>query len=309
MSRLGISINKLKKLNVNGKVLKDVDFSEYCSFKCGGKVALLVEINTLDNFFKVMFYLRDKNVQYYILGAGSNILCSDNGYYGVIIKLGGDFARIEYDGSVLECGAGVRLVNAYLRARDLGLAGLECGAGIPASIGGAVYMNASAYDFEISKVVEYVIAYHNGKIKYFSCDECQFGYRHSVFQDNNAIILRVGLKLTSDIVDNIHNRYLETLEKRKNSQPLEFPSAGCIFKRQEGVNVSRLIDECGLKGLTMGGAKVSERHANFIINTGKATAQEIYEIIKIIKKRVYNKTQIDIHTEIKFLGEFDEDTW
>ncbi|MGN0961886.1 MAG: UDP-N-acetylmuramate dehydrogenase [Christensenellales bacterium] len=307
MTRL--NIRKLKKLNKSGRVLKNVDFSKFCTFKCGGKVAVLIEICTLDNFFKVMFYLEEKKINYFILGAGSNVLCSDNGYDGVVIKFAGDLSRCEYDGEILECGAGLKLVSAYVIARDLALQGLESGAGIPATIGGAVYMNAGAYDFEMSKVVDYVIAYVDGKIKYYSNEDCNFGYRDSVFQHNKSIILRVGLRLKLGNKENIQKRYLEIMEQRKKSQPLEFPSAGSVFKRRDDVVVSKLLDECGLKGLTMGGAMVSNKHANFIINTGKATAQEIYDLIKIIKKRVWDKTQIELQTEIKFLGVFDEDTW
>ena len=165
MSRQNISFKKLKKLNKNGQTLKNVDFSQCCTFKCGGKVDILLEITTLDNFFKVIFYLEEIEADYFVLGAGSNILCSDKGYHGIVIRLGGDLNRIEYDGEILECGAGVKLLSAYMYARDLGLQGLEDGAGIPATIGGAVYMNAGAFDFEMKNFVDYVVAYSNGKIR------------------------------------------------------------------------------------------------------------------------------------------------
>ena len=309
MFRPKINLKKLKKLNSSGRVLTDVDFNDLCTFKCGGKAKIVVEIPTLDNFFKVMFYLEKINAQVFVLGAGSNVLCSDKGFDGVIIKLIGDFARIEFDDEILECGCGVRLINAFVTARDLSLKGLEGGAGIPATVGGATYMNAGAFDFEMAKVIDYVVAYVDGKITYFTREECGFGYRESIFQHNNAIILRVGLRLEADDKDEIQKKYLELTKKRTNSQPLEYPSAGCVFKRQENIVISKLLDDCGLKGLTLGGAKVSNKHANFIINTGKATSQEIYELIKVIKKRVWDKAQIEINTEIKFLGEFDEDTW
>lgn len=308
MSRHKVAFKRLANLNSQGRLLRKVSFKELCTFKCGGEVTLL-EVSTLDNFLKVMRYLDSLNAKYYMLGAGSNVLCSDKGYDGLVIKLIGDMARVEYDGEILECGAGCRLIDVFVRARDLGLSGLEDGAGIPASIGGATYMNAGAYNFEMSKVVDYVVAYVNGKITYFENSECNFAYRSSVFQKNNAIILRVGLRLQAGKKDDIQYRYLEVLSMRRESQPLDYPSAGCIFRRQEGVNVSKLIDDCGLKGLNYGGAQVSNKHANFIVNMGGASSQDIFELIKVVKKRVFEKTQIDINTEIEFLGEFDENTW
>lgn len=306
MSRQNVSFSKLKKLNKNGLTLKNIDFSQYCTFKCGGRVDILLEITTLDNFFKVIFYLEEINADYFVLGAGSNILCSDKGYHGIVIRLGGDLSRIEYDGEILECGAGVKLVSAYAFARDLGLQGLEDGAGIPATIGGAVCMNAGAYNFEMKNVVDYVVAYSNGKIRYFSNEDCCFGYRDSIFQHEKCIILRVGLRLTIGDKEEIHKRYLEISSMRKSSQPLEYPSAGCVFRREEGVVVSKLLDGCGLKGLTIGGAQVSNKHANFIINIGGATAQNIYDLLILIKKKIRNMANIELHTEIKFLGDFDE---
>ena len=169
-------------------------------------------------------------------------------------------------------------------------------------------MNAGAYDFEMSKVVEYVVAFVEGKITYFDNASCKFGYRKSVFQNNGATILRIGLKLDKKEKTAIESRIREIMASRLKTQPLNFPSAGCIFKRRDDIIVSRMLDECGLKGLTLGGAKVSEKHANFIINFNEATAQDIYELIEIIKRRFFNKTGILLETEIKFLGDFDEVT-
>jgi UDP-N-acetylmuramate dehydrogenase len=309
MSRLKISIQKLKKLNYNGKVLEDIDLSQYSTFKCGGKGKILLEICTLENFIGVMMYLQELKSDYFILGAGSNILVSDKGYDGVILKLDGDFKRIiPYNDGVVECGAGVKLSQAFAYARKHSLGGLEDSVGIPATIGGAVFMNASAYNFRMSNVVKYVVAYVDGKITYFDNSECGFGYRKSVFQHNQSVILRVGLELKTKSQKEIDVRFKEVVDKRFKSQPIEYPSAGCVFKRREDIEVSRMIDEYGLKGLTFGGAKVSEKHANFIINFNDALAQDVYELIEIVKKRFYAKSGILLETEIIFLGEFDEIT-
>lgn len=307
MSRL--SIRKLRTLNKGGELSENVSFANLCTFRCGGNVRILLDIHTLEGFLGSIQYLEDVGEHYYILGNGSNVLCSDKGFDGVVIRLKGDLSRIEYDGEILECGAGVRLAQAYIFARDLSLKGLECGAGIPATVGGATYMNAGAYGFEMAQVVDYVVAFYKGKIVYFDASQCGFGYRHSVFQENKAIILRVGLRLEKDSKEGIVRRFLDTLEQRKASQPLDYPSAGCVFRRIEGKNVSKLLDECGLKGLTMGGAVVSQKHANFVINKGDATARDIFDLIEIMKARVLEKTGTKIYTEIKFLGEFDENTW
>jgi len=163
MSRSKISTRRLKKINYNGKLLKNFDLSGLTTFKCGGKCSFYLEINTLENFLSVIFYIAKIKIKYFVLGAGSNVLVSDNGFDGVVIKLGGDFDRIEQlEDNLIECGAGCNLTKVISQTIELGLGGLECGVGIPATIGGAVFMNAGAYDFEMSKVVDYVVAFVDG---------------------------------------------------------------------------------------------------------------------------------------------------
>lgn len=304
------SYSKLKKLNYNGKVIKNASLDMYCTFLCGGKANCLVEVRTLENFLAVMDYITKEKLEYFVLGAGSNILVSDDGYKGIVIKFDGDLALSrQVEDTLIECGSGCKLSVAFAFAKSLNLSGLECGAGIPASIGGATYMNAGAYGFEMSKVVEYVVAYLEGKITYFHRKDCDFLYRHSVFQENKAIILRVGLRLQKSSKEEIESLFLETMKKRALAQPLEFPSAGSVFKKVDGLNVSKMLDDCGLKGLTLGDAQVSLKHANFIVNIGEATAQDIYYLIRIVQKRFKDRTGIDLTPEIKFLGEFNETTW
>ena len=308
MSRL-VSIRTLKKLNYNGKVKENEDLSKLCTFRCGGKAKIFLEINTLENFLNTMLYFQKIKPEFFVLGAGSKILVSDKGYDGIVIKLGGDFSRIsQITEDVFEFGAGVKLSEAFAYARSVGFGGLEDGVGIPATMGGAVFMNAGAYNFEMSKVVEYVVAYMDGKITYLTNKMCQFGYRSSIFQSKETIILRVGLKLEKKDVQLIDARFKEVMDRRHLSQPLKYPSAGSVFKRREDIVVSKLLDEYGLKGLTFGGAKVSDKHANFIINYNNATAQEIFELIDIAKIRFFKKSGILLETEIIFLGEFDEIT-
>jgi len=301
-----ICFSKLKKLNHNGKTYKNYALTFCNTFKVGGKAKYFLKICTLENFLKVMFYLQDLQVVPFILGNGSNILIADTGYDGVVIAFEGDFGRITVGDTLIECGAGVRLGVAFATAKDLGLAGLEDSAGIPATIGGATYMNAGAYDFEMSKVVEYVVAYLDGKIVFFDNKSCEFAYRHSVFQENNAIILRVGLRLKKSNIQDVQNRYLQVLDKRKETQPLDYPSAGCVFKRIDGVAVSKMLDEDGFKGRCVGGAMVSLKHANFIINKNNATSNDILKLINLIKDDFFKLHNIQLECEIKLLGEFDE---
>lgn len=306
MSRFRINKTKLKHLNHKGKASFDVGMSDFCTFRCGGKVSALLEVNTLENFLKVILYLKEKSIPWFVLGNGSNILVSDSGYKGVVLKLGGDLARCEQvDDTLFECGAGAKLSKLFAYFSKLNLSGLEDGAGIPATVGGATFMNASAYNFAMENIVEYVVAFVDGKISYFDRTSCQFGYRTSVFQQNNAVILRVGIRLKSLDKESIMARFVEVAKKRAHTQPLNMPSAGCVFKRSNDVCVSRLIDEAGLKGLTINGAQVSLKHANFIVNTGNARAQDIYELIKLTKNKIQQKYGIELETEIRFLGEFE----
>ncbi len=305
MFRFNFSIRSLDKLNRGGEVIVRADMSKYSTFKCGGRAKCLVIIKTLEGFIKVTKYLKEKSIDCFVLGAGSNILVSDKGYNGVVLKLAGDLARIERTGEdTVECGAGVKLASIFAYISSRSLSGLEDGAGIPATIGGAVYMNASAFNFETSKIVEYVIAYIDGRLEYFDNKSCQFAYRHSIFQDNQAIIVRVGLKFAKTNKQDIMKRFFEISRKRACSQPLDKPSAGCVFKRIEGLEVSRMLDEMGLKGLTVGRAQVSTKHANFIINLGGAKSQDIYTLIKLIKFKFEEQYKLILETEIKFLGEF-----
>lgn len=305
MARQKLYVSKLRKLNLNGKTITNADMSKYCTFRCGGKAKLLLEINTLETFLKVICFIQERNINYFILGKGSNLLVSDNGYNGIVLKLSGDLSRIEYDGDTIECGAGVTISQLFKFAYDNGLSGLEEGAGIPASIGGAVYMNASAYGYETGKLVEYVVAFVDGKISYFNNQECQFGYRSSVFQNNKGIILRVGLRFRSLDKEEIYRTFLETNRKRLSSQPLEYPSAGSVFKRIDGLNVSKMIDKLNLKGFTIGNAQISHKHTNFIINLGGAKAQDIYKIIEFVKLKFKEEYDFVLKTEIKFLGDFE----
>ena len=293
---------KLKKCLYKGKILKNANLKEFSSYQIGGKAKILVEVTSIEEIFKVLSVLEKSTAKYKIIGNGSNILFSDEGYDGVVVEISSMFNRIEKWGNklIVESGASLNSVVAF--AIQHGLQGLEEGAGIPGSVGGAVYMNASAYSYETANVVSSVLAVVDGKIRHFTKDECGFGYRKSVFQTfNNPIIIRVEFSLKRGKTKEIRQTMVETLAKRKQNQPLEYPSCGSVFKRIDGVTVSKLLDENGFKGRRVGGAMVSPKHANFIINDGNATANDVLTLIEEIKKEVKEKHNIELETEVEYI--------
>ena len=295
-----ISKSFLQKVNARGVVEFNKDLLRLNTFRISAKSRIYLEINTIENLIDTVDYLHKLNLSIFILGGGSNVLV-DN-YSGAVIKLGGDFCHIEEIDDIIEMGSAVQLSNVYKFTLEHSLGGFEESVGIPGTIGGAVYMNASCYGFEMSRLVEYVVAYNidTGKITYFSQDNCLFGYRDSVFKCNKYIILRVGLKLhylDSDIINQICK---DTLNKRNLNQPKGF-SAGCVFKRIDGLNISKMLDDMGIKGKSVNDAIVSDKHANFIMNKGNATSADIKKLIEEIKAEFKKTYNIDLQTEIKYL--------
>ena len=285
---------KLKKIVKNGKVLKNEPLKNHTSFFIGGKAKFVVMPSSFEELINLLMYLNKKNVKYYVLGNGTNVLASDNGFKGVVIKLT-LLNQIRLYKTYLQvfCGASLSAVCLFLRQHDLG--GFEDAFGIPGTIGGAVKMNASAYNFETGKLVLGVLAIVDGNVKYLNHDECGFGYRKSMFK--NAIILSVDFAITKGCNA---KRMEEVIALRKTFQPLNLPSAGSVFKRADGVPVSKMLDELGFKGKSVGGAKVSEKHAGFIVNFNNATEHDVKKLIAEIKAEVYKNKGIILEEEIKF---------
>ena len=285
---------KLKKIVKNGKVLKNEPLKNHTSFRIGGKAKFVVMPSSFEELINLLMYLNQKNVKYYVLGNGTNVLASDNGFKGVVIKLT-LLNQIRLYKTYLQvfCGASLSAVCLFLRQHDLG--GFEDAFGIPGTIGGAVKMNASAYNFETGKLVLGVLAIVDGNVKYLNHDECGFGYRKSMFK--NAIILSVDFAITKGCNA---KRMEEVIALRKIFQPLNLPSAGSVFKRADGVPVSKMLDELGFKGKSVGGAKVSEKHAGFIVNFNNATEHDVKKLIAEIKAEVYKTKGIILEEEIKF---------
>lgn len=291
---------------------KNEPMSKHTTFKVGGPAALMALPKGTSNGVKtdarrVMEIAMECNVIPFILGNGSNLLVSDAGYDGFVVKLAGNYCKGSVYGNLLMVNAGMLLSQAANLALEHGLAGLEWAAGIPGTVGGAVYMNAGAYGGEISQVLHQVLAVgEQGGL--YRTDECEFSYRHSIFSKKRALIAEADFFLNPGDPAAIKEKMAQLSAQRKAKQPLEYPSAGSTFKRPaplpDGTPVyaAALIDRCGCKGLTVGGAQVSEKHAGFIINRGGATCADILELMEQVKKRVYEGTGIVLEPEVKLLG-------
>jgi UDP-N-acetylmuramate dehydrogenase len=235
---------------------------------------------------------------------GSNILVRDKGFRGIAIKLGNNIKNIRISGEEIYCEAGIRLSELSRKAAGSGLSGLEFAEGIPGSLGGAIVMNAGAYDGEMKNVIVSVQAVGpHGQIKTFVSNEMEFSYRHSVFQTNGYIVVSAVMKLKYDKIEAIKNKMSQFASQRREKQPLEYPSAGSIFRRPEGFYVGPMIEKMGLKGYRIGGAEVSTKHAGFIINIGNATASDVLQLIKYIQDKAYQQFGVTLQPEIVIIGE------
>lgn len=277
--------------------------SKHTSFKIGGNADAYIKVNTLSKLSTILKECQDSNVDYMILGNGSNLLVSDEGIRAAVIRLDGDFRKITLvDDTTIFCGAGVTLAYLCKFALNCGLSGLEFAWGIPGTVGGAVFMNAGAYDGEMKDVVHSVSHISpSGEIGRIEKDDLKFGYRTSVYRSNNMIITGITLKLKKGNSDEIRAKMDDYMSRRSTKQPLEYPSAGSVFKRPEGNFAGTLIEQCGLKGKTCGGAQVSEKHAGFIINKSNATAKDVRDLISQIQKTVSDKTGYKLECELIIL--------
>lgn len=277
--------------------------SKHTTFKIGGVADTYVKVTSLSKLSTILKECRESDIDYMIIGNGSNILASDDGYRGVVIRLDGDFRKIALvDDDTVYCGAGATLAALCKFALNNGLSGLEFAWGIPGSVGGAVFMNAGAYGGEMKDVV-YSVNHltKNGEPGRTEKDALQFGYRTSVYRQNNAIITGATLKLRKDNPEDIRARMDDYLGRRSSKQPLEYPSAGSVFKRPEGAYAGALIEQCGLKGHSHGGAQVSEKHAGFIINKANANANDVKSLIREVQTKVYDETGYNLECELIIL--------
>ncbi len=278
----------------------------HTSFRIGGPADLFLEPTNLAALQGIVAKCRELEIPYFVLGNGSNLLVSDLGVEGAVIHLGGTFCEAEMNGACeICCGAGAKLSRICSLALEQGLSGLEFAWGIPGSVGGAVYMNAGAYGGEMKQVL--VSCTHlnpDGTVETLAGEELDLSYRHSVYTGQNRVILSAQLRLHPGNSADIRLMMDELLIRRKQKQPLEFPSAGSTFKRPAGHFAGTLVEECGLKGYTIGGAQVSQQHAGFVINTGNATCTDVLNLMEHIRREVFLQTSITLEPEVKRIGRF-----
>ena len=296
----------VKQEELEQKIIFDEPMKKHTSFKIGGTADYFFKATTLEELQNIIKFAKIKELPITIIGNGSNLLVTDKGLRGLVIKIDIKKLKIEKkdEFAVIEVGAGNKLMALATKMKDEELSGLEGLSGIPGSVGGAIVMNAGAYGKEMKDVVLSTTCMDkNGKLYTFSNEEQEFSYRNSIFQKKDYIIIETKLKLEYGKKDEIQKKMEEYFKSRKEKQPIKYPSAGSSFKRQEGIITAKLIDDVGLKGYKIGGAQVSEKHAGFIVNYNNATATDVINLIDYIKENVYSKYGIKIEEEIKIIGE------
>lgn len=298
-------IENLGRIVPKESIVLNEPMSRHTTFRVGGEAACFVKVSNSEELSKLISFLRQTEHEFFLLGNGSNLLVSDSGYKGVVLKLEGEFERLRTDGLKLICGAGVSLAKAAKTALEEGLTGMEFASGIPGTLGGAVVMNAGAYDGEMKQIVkEVTVMDAEGNILTLDNDTMEFGYRSSVIKNRPFIVLSAILTLREGNREEIRQKMEEFACRRREKQPLEYASAGSTFKRPEGYFAGKLIMDAGLRGYSIGGAKVSEKHCGFIINTGNATALDISELIDEVQEKVKEQFGVMLEPEVIRIGKF-----
>lgn len=304
MQNLQECIEELKQVLPQDAVLLDEPMSRHTTFKIGGPADCFVMPSTVKEAVDVIKIIHKYNMPFTMIGNGSNLLVMDKGIRGIVVNLNERFAEIRQENNTVYAQCGALMADVSKFAGKCSLTGLEFAVGIPGSIGGCIFMNAGAYDGEIKNAVKSVTTVtKDGKLVRYTNEQAQFGYRHSIFQDNGDLILEVELELSFGDKEAIEAKMADLTARREAKQPLEMPSAGSTFKRPPGYFAGTLIDQTGLKGLTVGGAQVSTKHAGFVVNIGGATAQNVLDLIAQVQKRVYEKHGVKLYPEVKMIGE------
>lgn len=276
----------------------------HTTFNIGGPADYLIFPANMEQVARIFQLLREYEIPHTILGNGSNVLVLDKGIRGAVIKMHAPMSYKRCEGNRIIAGAGAYLKHVSAFAAENSLTGLEFACGIPGSLGGAVFMNAGAYDGEMKNVVVQVKTVNNkGKILTYERDELDFGYRHSVFQHNGQAICEITMELQHGDQAAIMEKIADFTRRRESKQPLEMPSAGSTFKRPQGYFAGTLIDETGLKGLQVGGAQISTKHAGFVVNSGHATAADVLNLIKEVQDRVFAQRGVKLFPEVRIIGE------
>ncbi|MEC1520946.1 UDP-N-acetylmuramate dehydrogenase [Neobacillus niacini] len=294
---------EIQELNI-GKVKRNELLSQHTTMKIGGPADIFIEPASLGDIQKVMTFLKERQIPWRAIGRGSNLLVSDKGIEGVVIKLGPGLDHLTINDSTITVGGGHSLVSLSTLISKKGLSGLEFASGIPGSVGGAVYMNAGAHGSDISKILTKAhILFEDGSMEWISNDEMEFTYRTSVLQKKRpGIVLEAEFQLTKGDRTSIVSQMQKNKDYRKETQPWNFPCAGSIFRNPLPNYAGKLIEDAGLKGYQIGGAKISEMHGNFIVNAGNATAKDVLDLIQYIKETILTSYGIKMETEVEIIG-------
>ncbi len=286
-------------------ILPGEPMCKHTTFRIGGEATCFIKVSSAEQLAALIPYFRQVEVPYFILGNGSNLLVGDRGYDGVILQIKDKFDQITVEGNVVKAQAGALLSKVATVAYENELTGLEFASGIPGTMGGGVMMNAGAYGGEMKQVVTSVtVLSENGDVLTLDNETMEFGYRTSIIKNRHFTVLEVELMLETGDKEAIKSQMDELAEKRKEKQPLAYPSAGSTFKRPEGYFAGKLIMDAGLRGYSIGGAMVSEKHCGFVINAGKATATDVTEVIAEVQERVKDKFGVTLEREVIYLGNF-----
>lgn len=295
----------LKSRSLQKYVMRDEPMSRHTTFRVGGTADFFIEIGSPKELLDVVNYLTETDWDYFILGNGSNLLVGDKGYDGVILHLGERFNRITVKKNTITAEAGAMLSAVAKTAAKNGLSGMEFAAGIPGTIGGAVVMNAGAYEGEMKQIITKVtVMTKEGEILDLDNETMEFGYRTSIIKNRPFVVLSAEISLKRGDIASIQSQMDEFNKRRRSKQPLEYPSAGSTFKRPEGYYAGKLIMDAGLRGYRIGGAQVSEKHCGFIINIGNATAADISELMDEVAEKVEEQFSVRLEPEIIRIGNF-----
>lgn len=287
------------------KVRISEPMNRHTTFRIGGPADYFLLPSTAEEVKKILEICKKKELPYFILGNGSNLLVSDEGYRGVIIQLYRNYGGITVEGTNIRAGAGALLSQIASAAKNASLTGFEFAGGIPGTLGGAVVMNAGAYGGEMKDVLkEVTVMTEQGEIMTIPAEKLEMGYRTSLVKKAGYLVLEAVISLKAGDVEEIKAIMKDLTEKRVSKQPLEYPSAGSTFKRPEGYFAGKLIMDAGLRGYQVGGAQVSEKHCGFVINKGNATAADVCGLMKDVQKKVQEQFGVTLEPEVKFLGEF-----
>ena len=297
-------LSELYNIYDRENIFTDEPMNIHTTFRAGGPAKYLVKPALTSHIIDTIRLCRKYDVPYTVVGNGSNILVSDKGYDGLVILISDELGRVEVNGKRITAGAGAMLSKVANAALKASLKGMEFAAGIPGTVGGACVMNAGAYGGEIKDVIVSAKAVdRDGNILDFTVDEMELSYRHSIFADNEYIIVEAVFELEEGDIAEISSIMKELAAKRREKQPLEYPSAGSTFKRPTGYFAGALIEECGLKGYSVGGAQVSEKHAGFVINKGDASAKDVLDLIKYIQDKVLSEKGVMLEPEVRLIEE------